>query len=95
MKSRLMDNMISKKIVLGVVKNTFYKHFCAGENLVEASQTLQRIWDSGLRGILDYGLEDATDNASCDQNLNEFVQAVESTKMLPTSSVSTQLKSKL
>lgn len=88
MKSRLMDNMIPKKIVLGVVKNTFYKHFCAGENLEEASQTLQRIWDSGLRGILDYGLEDATDNASCDQNLNEFVQSVESTKLLPTSSVS-------
>lgn len=88
MRSRLMDNMISKKIVLGAVKNTFYQHFCAGENLEEASQTLQRIWDSGLRGILDYGLEDAIDNASCDRNLNEFIKTVESTKMLPPSSVS-------
>ncbi|KAL5725572.1 hypothetical protein ACHQM5_008704 [Ranunculus cassubicifolius] len=88
MRSRFMDNKISKKIVLGVVKHSFYEHFCAGENLEEASKTLQRIWDSGLRGILDYGLEDATDNPSCDRNLNEFINTVETTKLLPPSSVS-------
>ncbi|PIA57507.1 hypothetical protein AQUCO_00600316v1 [Aquilegia coerulea] len=88
MKSRLMENMVSKKIVLGVVKHTFYEHFCAGENLEEASKTLQRMWDNGLKGILDYGLEDATDNMSCDRNLNEFLRTVESTKLLPPSSVS-------
>ncbi|KAF5181143.1 Proline dehydrogenase 1 protein [Thalictrum thalictroides] len=54
----------------------------------EASKTLQTMWDNGLKGILDYGLEDATDNMSCDRNLNEFLRTVESTKLLPPSSVS-------
>ncbi|KAF5181142.1 Proline dehydrogenase 1 protein [Thalictrum thalictroides] len=88
MRSRLIETPICKEIILATVKHTFYEHFCAGENLNEASKTLQKLWDDGLRGILDYGLEDAIDNKSCDGNLNEFLKAVESTKMLPPCSVS-------
>ncbi|KAJ4979438.1 hypothetical protein NE237_010218 [Protea cynaroides] len=88
MKSRLVESKICRKLVLNVVKHTFYEHFCAGENLEEASRTLQRLWDDGLRGILDYGLEDAIDNQSCDRNLVEFLKTVESIKLLPPSSVS-------
>ncbi|KAJ4960899.1 hypothetical protein NE237_020809 [Protea cynaroides] len=88
MKSRLMDTVIFREIILTVVKHTFYEHFCAGENVEEASRTLQGLWNDGLRGILDYGLEDAVDNESCDRNLQEFLNTVESTKLLPPSSVS-------
>ncbi|XP_043700625.1 proline dehydrogenase 2, mitochondrial-like [Telopea speciosissima] len=88
MKSRLVETVIFREIILAVVKHTFYEHFCAGENVEEASRTLQRLWDDGLRGILDYGLEDAVDNESCDRNLQEFLNTVESTKLLPSSSVS-------
>ncbi|XP_010261927.1 PREDICTED: proline dehydrogenase 2, mitochondrial-like [Nelumbo nucifera] len=88
MKSGLVENSIFKEIILRTVKYTFYQHFCAGENVEEAGRTLQRLWDDGLRGILDYGLEDATDNESCDRNLDEFLKTVETTKLLPPSSVS-------
>ncbi|MCL7035930.1 hypothetical protein MKW94_019892 [Papaver nudicaule] len=88
MKSRLMETMVFKSLILGVVKHTFYDHFCAGENLDEASKTLEGLWDVGLKGIMDYGLEDANDNFSCDRNLSEFLKTIESTKFLPPSSVS-------
>ncbi|KAI3861365.1 hypothetical protein MKX03_016180 [Papaver bracteatum] len=88
MKSRLMETMVFKSLILGVVKRTFYDHLCAGENLNEASKTLERLWNIGLKGIMDYGLEDANDNFSCDHNLSEFLKTIESTKFLPPSSVS-------
>ncbi|OVA12509.1 Proline dehydrogenase [Macleaya cordata] len=88
MRSRLVDTRIIRELIMSVVKHTFYDHFCAGENLDEARRTLQKLWDGGLKGIMDYGLEDATDNASCDRNFKEFVKTIETTKLLPPSSVS-------
>ncbi|KAK9105422.1 hypothetical protein Scep_022266 [Stephania cephalantha] len=88
MKSRMVESPVLKDLVLGVIKHTFYEHFCAGESVEEASSTLRRLWDDGLRGILDYGLEDAVDNEACDRNLDEFLKTVESSKLLPPCSVS-------
>lgn len=73
--------------VLPVLKSTAYSHFCAGENVEEASRTLTRMWELGLRGIMTYGLEDATDSESCDQNLEKFLQVVLQTSQLPPESV--------
>ncbi|XP_031493483.1 proline dehydrogenase 1, mitochondrial-like isoform X2 [Nymphaea colorata] len=75
-------------VVRRAVKVTVYEHFCAGEGVEEAGKTLRRMWDRGLRGILDYGLEDAEGNEDCDRNLEEFLQTVEMTPSLPPSSVS-------
>lgn len=86
--SPLMRSPLLQAPILPVVKRTAYSHFCAGEDVEEASKTLQRMWDLGLRGILDYGLEDATDNESCDKNLGKFVQVVQQTSRLPQGSVS-------
>ncbi|XP_058111759.1 proline dehydrogenase 1, mitochondrial-like [Magnolia sinica] len=87
MRSRLMENKYFRGMLMGIIKRSIYEHFCAGEDLEEASRTLQRLWDNGLRGILDYGLEDATDNEGCDRNLEEFLKTVETTSLLPPSSV--------
>ncbi|KAF3780801.1 putative proline dehydrogenase [Nymphaea thermarum] len=73
-------------VVRRAVKVTVYEHFCAGEGVGEAGKTLTRMWDRGLRGILDYGLEDAEGNEDCDRNLEEFLQTVEMTPSLPPSS---------
>lgn len=86
MRSKLFHISLIRYIILFVVKHTFYDHFCAGENLDEARTTLQKLWNGGLKGIMDYGLEDATDNTSCDRNFNEFLKIVDAT--LPPSSVS-------
>ncbi|XP_031493045.1 proline dehydrogenase 1, mitochondrial-like [Nymphaea colorata] len=75
-------------VVRQAVKVTVYEHFCAGEGVKEAGETLRKMWGRGLRGILDYGLEDAEGNEDCDRNLQEFLKTVESTPSLPPSSVS-------
>ncbi|XP_052205600.1 proline dehydrogenase 2, mitochondrial-like [Diospyros lotus] len=89
MTSRLMDTAVAREVVLGVVRRTFYDHFCAGEGPAEACRTAAKLWDADcLRGTLAYALEHATDNESCDRNLEGFVGTVESTKSLPRSSAS-------
>eukprot|EP01018_Ginkgo_biloba_P034593 Gb_14263 [translate_table: standard] len=88
LKSPLMKYAVCRVPLLEVIKRTSYSHFCAGENVAEASLTLQRMWELGLKGILDYSLEDATDNDSCDNNLKEFLKTVDATLLLPPGSVS-------
>lgn len=87
--SPLMKYSLFQVPVNQVVKGTAYSHFCAGEDVEEASKTLQRMWELGLRGILDYSSEDATDNESCDKNLQKFVHVVRQSSRLPQGSVST------
>ncbi|XP_059624590.1 proline dehydrogenase 2, mitochondrial-like [Cornus florida] len=88
MNSRLMEVPVLRETILGTVKHTFFEHFCAGECPEEACRTVLKLRDAGLRGMLDYGLEHATDNETCDRNLDGFIQTIKSTKSLPHSSVS-------
>ncbi|KAK3013058.1 hypothetical protein RJ639_009658 [Escallonia herrerae] len=88
MNSRVMETPVLREAVLGVVKGTIYEHFCAGSDTEEAGRTVRRLWDVGLRAMLDYGLEHTNDNVSCDRNSEEFIRTVESTRSLPPSSVS-------
>ncbi|PIN12797.1 Proline oxidase [Handroanthus impetiginosus] len=78
--SRLMKNPVSKKIVLDTIKRTFYDHFCGGEDLKKANVTVEELWKIGLKAMLDYGLEHAVDNESCDRNLEEFLGTIEASK---------------
>lgn len=87
-KSRLLEMEYVKDVALGVIKRTFYDHFCAGEDAVEAGKSVLRLREYGLRGMLDYALEFVDDNQACDRNLTEFLRTVESAKSLPPSSVS-------
>ncbi|KAH7532836.1 hypothetical protein FEM48_Zijuj04G0064700 [Ziziphus jujuba var. spinosa] len=88
MRSKLMEKQLVKDMVLGLIKRTFFEHFCAGENTVEAGNSALRLRDAGLRGMLDYALEFACDNESCDRNMEGFLTTIESTKSLPPSIVS-------
>ena len=86
--SRLMKNPLFRQMVFGATKVTFFDHFVAGTNQKEAGETVKMLWNEGIRGMLDYGLEHAFDNVSCDKNTEAFIQTIESTKSLPPSSVS-------
>lgn len=88
MRSRLMKNALFRGMVVGVTKATFFDHFVAGRNHEEAGEIVKMLWNDGLSGMLDYGLEHAFDNVSCDLNMEAFIQTIESTKSLPMSSVS-------
>ncbi|XP_030952758.1 proline dehydrogenase 2, mitochondrial-like isoform X2 [Quercus lobata] len=79
MKSKLMDIEVFRDIVLGVVKHTFYEHFCGGEDALATGDTVRRLHrgGDGLRVMLDYSVECVSDNQSCDRNLEAFLHTVE------------------
>lgn len=87
MNSKLMEMPVFRELMLGFVKNTFYEHFCAGRDLTEVRRTVTNLSDSGLKAMLDYGVEHATGNETCEQSTAAFIQTIESTKSLPESSV--------
>ncbi|KAK4490767.1 hypothetical protein RD792_001475 [Penstemon davidsonii] len=89
MNSKMMETPILRDIILEGVEHSFFKHFCAGKDLKEAGETVGKLWDGAkIRAMLDYGLEHADDNESCDRNLEEFVRTIESTTQQPSSPVS-------
>lgn len=84
-----MDYAPYRAPLLWAVKRTVFSHFCAGETVAEASITLKRMQALGLKGVLNYSMEDATDDAACHANLKQFLTTVDSTLLLPPGSVST------
>ncbi|GFP91424.1 proline dehydrogenase 2 mitochondrial [Phtheirospermum japonicum] len=88
MGSRLMEKDLVRRAVLGFTEHTFYNHFCGGADLSAARRTAERLWGTGLTAMLDYGLEHANDNESCDGNMEEIVETINSSKMFENSEVS-------
>ncbi|CAN0884279.1 Proline dehydrogenase 2, mitochondrial [Linum grandiflorum] len=88
MNSRLMDVEPARRIVYGVVRRTFYEHFCAGETPSEAREKVREVNQAGLRAMLDFAVEYTCDNDACDRNLDGFLDTVDSAISLPPSSVS-------
>ena len=87
MRSKLIEVPVFRQAIFGSVKHSFYEQFVAGKDLKETSKTVEKIYEAGLRGMLNYGLEHAYDNLSCDQNYETFLNTIESTKFFPPSSV--------
>ncbi|KAL1563218.1 proline dehydrogenase 2, mitochondrial-like isoform X1 [Salvia divinorum] len=88
MNSRLMNAPVSREVLLGSIERTLYHHFCGGKTLKEADRAARKLWESGLQSMLDYGMEHAHDNASCDHNVHEIIETIASTLSLPSSPVS-------
>jgi proline dehydrogenase len=88
MNSRIMetDNIV-RDVVLKTVRHTFFKHFCAGEDVVEARRCFERVNEAGLRVMLDFAVEYTSNNDACDQNLKGFLDSVQLAMSLPPSSV--------
>ena len=89
MRSELMqtDNPL-RNLALSATRATFFDHFCAGEDAITAGRSIAGLNESGLRGMLVYGVEDANDNEACDRNLNGFLHTVDVSRSLPPSAVS-------
>ncbi|ONK57057.1 uncharacterized protein A4U43_C10F16170 [Asparagus officinalis] len=84
----VQSSWLANKALMGVVKGTVYGHFCAGSGLDEVGRTVKELEGMGLKGILDYGSEDAEDGSGCDRNLSGFLEMVEMMSSLPRSAVS-------
>ncbi|WVZ15440.1 hypothetical protein V8G54_013006 [Vigna mungo] len=88
MRSPLFQSGLRRDLVMYTTRETFFSHFCAGEDAVTASKSITALNDAGLRGMLVYGVEDAHDNEGCDRNLNGFLETVTVSKSLPPASAS-------
>ncbi|KAK2663088.1 hypothetical protein Ddye_001662 [Dipteronia dyeriana] len=88
MNSKMMEMELARDVVLGTVKHTFYEHFCAGESAAEVRRCVGKVNEAGLRAMLVYAVEHTNDKTECQQNLQGFLQTVQSVKSLPPSSVS-------
>ncbi|TXG57848.1 hypothetical protein EZV62_015677 [Acer yangbiense] len=87
MNSKMMEMELARDVVLGTVKHTFYEHFCAGESAAEVRRCVGKLNEAGLRAMLVYAVEHTNDKTECQQNLQGFLQTVQSVKSLPPSSV--------
>ncbi|GKE14322.1 proline dehydrogenase, partial [Tanacetum coccineum] len=88
MRSKEIEIGLLEDVVLGTIKSTSYEHFVADADMEETGQTMKKLWESRLRGMLDYRLEHTVDNESCNLNANQFVNTVEATQSLPPTFVS-------
>ncbi|CAL1390773.1 unnamed protein product [Linum trigynum] len=88
MTSRLAELEPFRGIVYGVVRRTFYEHFCAGETTSAAAEKVREVNAAGLRAMLDFAVEYTADNDACDRNLEGFLDTVDCAVSLPPSAVS-------
>lgn len=51
------NRLLGPAITYGVVKRTFFRQFCAGEDLGEVWKTMRQLQQHGVAGILDYAAE--------------------------------------
>ena len=59
-----------------LIKQTIFKQFCGGENMVEAAQTAEVIGKYKVGVILDYGVEGKENEEEFDRATNEFIKAI-------------------
>ncbi|XP_010553939.1 PREDICTED: proline dehydrogenase 2, mitochondrial-like isoform X1 [Tarenaya hassleriana] len=89
MGSKLMDVAATRELFLGVVRRTFYDHFCAGEDAAAAGRRVRRMYEAtGLKGMLVYGVEHSDDGGACDDNMQRFLDTVEAARGVPSNYVS-------
>ncbi|KAJ3417232.1 hypothetical protein HDV05_006438 [Chytridiales sp. JEL 0842] len=60
----IADKLRVTPLVHGVVKNTFFRHFCGGENIKEVLPTMAAFQKRGIGSILDLAMEADIDAAS-------------------------------
>ncbi|HVB03514.1 MAG TPA: proline dehydrogenase family protein [Chitinophagaceae bacterium] len=62
--------------VRGIIKRTVFEQFCGGENLEGAGETSKLLDKSGIRVILDYGVESKLGEINYDHNHQEFIRVI-------------------
>ncbi|XP_020083925.1 proline dehydrogenase 1, mitochondrial-like [Ananas comosus] len=93
MRSRaIMESLLGRSVVIAAVRSTVYRHFCAGESVEEVDRAVRDLSRSGLRAILDYGMEDAEDAEACARNLAGFLRTVEMASSMPPTSATVCIK---
>ena len=65
---RLALKVLGNRIVMALLKPTFFAHFCAGEFEEDLAPRVARLREQGIGGIMDYAAEAPLDFESSDDN---------------------------
>ena len=63
--------------VQGAIKNTIFEQFCGGTTLLESQKTIDRLKNSNIKSILDYGAEAKEDESELNHTMNENLRSIE------------------
>ena len=69
--------------ILGLVKNTVFKHFCGGETIKEAKRKIQDLGQNNIKTILDYSIEGKNDQYILQQTHTEINAVLEECRQNP------------
>ena len=58
-------------------KRMVYRQFVGGRTLLEAEQSIDRLWDSGVLTILDYGVEAKESEADFNRTMKEVLRCID------------------
>lgn len=62
--------------VNGAIRKTIFKQFVGGETLEETTAVVQKLAQSGVQVILDYGVEGKEGEAAFEHGCNEFIRVI-------------------
>lgn len=60
-----------------IVRNTIFKQFCGGENLLDCQKTIDHLYEYDTLTILDFGAEGKTEEHELDAVMEETLRAIE------------------
>lgn len=63
--------------IKGIIKTTAFDHFCGGETIEEAEETIQNLAKFGVSTILDYSVEGEETEAGFDKTTDETLLTIE------------------
>jgi len=63
--------------VQGAIKNTIFEQFCGGTSLLESQKTIDRLKNSNIKSILDYGAEAKEEETELNHTMNENLRSIE------------------
>lgn len=69
--------------VEGIIKKTVFDHFCAGESVDTAEQSIQALAQFHVRAILDYSIEGEETEEGFEETTHETIRTIEKARISP------------
>lgn len=65
--------------IKGIIRNTIFRHFCGGEDIVDCNEAVARLSVAGVGTILDYSVEGGDSEDAFDTTCTEILRVIERT----------------
>ena len=74
--SRIISGAAALRLPIGWALRPVFDYFCGGETIVDSRSTAQRLFDGGVRTILDFSAEGQTGEAALDAARDEILATI-------------------